>query len=813
LLLDNPPLEARLYVLFKYSIEYWLNNPYSMPSCHAESTTGLHDRPLAYRARPREAGVQETLPGRYPWWVMVLSLAAFTLAFLGWLNETWLYLFESPIWLNRYTEYGVILLFGLWRIRAEKNPYTRRRLVILVTVVTLFWWLIPWLVPMFEPYVGYLWNQPVFPSLHTPGTLTFFLTLLLVFLFGRRVICGFGCPCVGIRETVGFPFRRFSPRGEWAWRLRHTKWFFFIWYVGVMVATQFPPNAWTATLVGLFGLVVGLTYFGTFFLTPITGNRFYCRYLCPFGATFGLLNHAGFYGIEMDGERCIDCRRCEQACDMGIPVWRQGKATGEIVSIEDCMGCARCVVSCPTDALAIRDVRNLFRPGLRQDASHLLGRHPITGIPRTDPPHRPAPARSKDWRETKERPAGEAIRLQAQRCLDCGVPGCRNACPLENFIPDWLEAAAKGDWKRAGDLAHANSPLPEVCGRICPQHRLCEGACTRGRIDGAVTIGEVERAVAERALAEGWKPVRPERRTGRRVAVIGAGPAGLGCAERLNRAGIEVTVYDRHEAIGGLLLTGVPSFKLDKAVLSRRQALLEAAGIRFRLGTPVDGALFSRLLEENDALFLGLGAQKPRSIDLPGRSLPGVEQALPWLARVNGGERPSLDGRHVLVIGGGDTAMDCARAALRLGARVTVAYRGPETRLRASPGEVALAREEGAGFLFDHAPRRCEGATGIEGVRFGTPSGERLVPADLVLLALGQQADPPRWLEESGIVTEADGRIRVDGGGRSSHPHVWAGGDDTLGPSLAVKAMAAGRAAAESMLADFGFRARFGRRG
>ncbi len=231
---------------------------------------------------------------------MAISMAAFSLAFVGWLNESWLYLFESPIWLNRYTEYAIILAFGLWRIRAEQNPYTRKRLIILVTVVTGFWWLIPWLMRMFEPYAGYVWSQPVFPALHTPGTLTFFLTLLLVFLFGRRIICGFGCPCVGVRETVGFPLRRFSLRGDWAWRLRHTKWFFFIWYVGVMVATQFPPNAWTATLVGMFALVVGLTYFGTFFITPITGNRFYCRYLCPFGATFGLLNHAGFYGIKMD---------------------------------------------------------------------------------------------------------------------------------------------------------------------------------------------------------------------------------------------------------------------------------------------------------------------------------------------------------------------------------------------------------------------------------------------------------------------------------------------------------------------------------
>ena len=176
-----------------------------------------------------DAGEQDTLPSRYGWPVKLLSLAAFTLAFVGWLNETWLFLFESPIWLNRYTEYAIILAFGTWRIVAEKNAYTRRRLIILVGVVTGLWWLVPWLNPFFEPYIGYLWSQPVFPSLHTPGTLTFFLVLALVFFFGRRVICGFGCPCVGIRETVGFAFRENSPRSELAWKLRHIKWVFFIY--------------------------------------------------------------------------------------------------------------------------------------------------------------------------------------------------------------------------------------------------------------------------------------------------------------------------------------------------------------------------------------------------------------------------------------------------------------------------------------------------------------------------------------------------------------------------------------------------------
>lgn len=755
-----------------------------------------------YDARPMDASRQELMPGRYRWWVMGLAMAAFSFATIAWLNETWFYMFESPIWLNRYTEYAIILAFGVWRIRAEQEPYTRKRLIILVAVVTGFWWLIPWLTPMFEPYAGYVWNQPIFPALHTPGTLTFFLTLLLVFLFGRRIICGFGCPCVGIRETVGFPFRHFTLRSNWAWRLRHIKWFFFIWYVGVMVSTQFPPNAWTATLVGMFGLVVGLTYFGSFFITPITGNRFYCRYLCPFGATFGLLNHAGFYGIDMEQEKCVDCGRCEQACDMGIPVYRQGKAEGRVTGLEDCMGCARCVISCPTDALAIHDVRNLFRPGLRQDASYLLKREQPVSLVRKEIRQRPSALRLKDWDETEQPFSAKTLQAQATRCLDCGQPGCRSACPLGNPIPGWLASVARGEWQQAGDLVHAVSPLPEVCGRICPQHLLCEGACTRGRMDGAVNIGAIEWLAAERALESGWRPPAPAPRNGRKAAVIGAGPAGLACAERLNHAGVEVTVFERETKIGGLLQSGVPSFKLDKDLLTRRCELLEQSGISFRLGTHING--LHELLAQNHAVFLGLGAQKSREVDLPGQDHPNVSQALDWLAEINNGARPPLYGKQIVVLGGGDTAMDCARSALRLGASVTIAYRGPEDCLRASPKEIGLAQEEGASFLFEHCPIRLEGNGETVRVVVKSPQGVQVINCNQIIIAFGQQPCPPSWLAEFDIDTEMDGRILVDSHGRTTHSKIWAGGDNTHGPDLAVTAMAAGQLAAQGMLESFG---------
>ena len=761
------------------------------------------EQPITYQPMPSAATGQDSLPRRYPLWVQWFSMAAFTLAFVGWLNETWLFLFENPIWLNRYTEYAIILAFGLWRIRAEENSYTRKRLMVLVAAVTVLWWLVPWLRPVFEPYIGYQWGQPVFPSLHVPGTITFFLVLGAVFLFGRRVICGWNCPCVAIRETVGFAFRDRTVRGKWAWALRHSKWFFFVFYAGVIVVTLYPPNAWTVSFVGLFYLVVALTYFGTFFVAPLVGNRFYCRYLCPYGATFGLLNHAGFYGIRMDVDKCVDCRRCEQVCDMGIPVWEQGKAHGRVTGIEDCMGCARCVVACPTDALEIRDVRNLFRPALKQNASHLLSKPLPVPAPRL--PARAAPiAPVQDWRENSAELSLEEARAEASRCLDCGVPGCRNACPLANRIPDWLRALAAGDVDGASSILRETSALPEVCGRLCPQERLCEGGCTRqgeaeGIQNGAVAIGALERWLGDRTL-EAALPSTPKA-SGRRVAVIGAGPAGLACAERLARAGVEVTVFDRNPVIGGLLATGVPPFKLDKDLLERRTAHLAALGIGFELGVELDQARIRELLASHHALFLGLGAQHPRRIDLPGQDLPGVEEALDFLGRVNDSTAARLDGQRVLVLGGGDSAMDCARSALRLGATsVTMATRRD---FRASPREQAKARAEGARLLPHHAPLALEGDGRIERVRFTTPEGEQLESCDRVLLALGLVPAPPSWLTCFGVTLDEAGRIRVDALGRSMHPRIYAGGDDTLGPDLVVTAMAAGRRAADGMLSSW----------
>lgn len=768
---------------------------------------------IAFQARPTPASEQNSLAGRYSLWVQLLSLAAFSLAFLGWLNESYLFWWDNPIWLNRYTEYAIILGFGIWRIVAERNPYTRKRFIVLVAVVTVFWWLIPWLVPKFEPYIGYLGAQPVFPSLHTPGTLTFFLVLLLVLLFGRRVICGWGCPCVGIRETVGFPFRRITLRSEWAWRLRHSKWFFFVFYAGVMVVSLSPPTGWTASFVGAFYLLVVFTYFGSFFITPVTGNRFYCRYLCPYGATFGLLNHAGFYDIKLDPEKCNDCRRCNQVCDMGIPIWEQGKEHGRVTGLEDCMGCARCVVSCPADALEIRDVRNLFQPALVQNASHFLKKKDEPALARVEPQLRPAQERVRDWAEITQPSTLEDIRAQASRCLDCGVPGCRNACPLANRIPDWLRAAAEGNMQSAAEIAHETSAMPEICGRLCPQHRLCEGGCTLAPGGQAVTIGALEQAITDTALEQGWTPQQPaKRRQQHKVAIVGAGPAGLGCAERLARKGVGVTVYDKGVGIGGLLATGVPPFKLDKTVLARRGALLEEAGVRFELGTSVDERLMGDLLNDNDAVFLGMGAQTPRKVTLGGTKKKGVWQALNFLADANAGRGTDLSGQWVLVLGGGDTAMDSARSALRLGAaRVTVAYRRSESEMRASPKEITAAKEESVRFLLHHRPLEIIGNKQTIGMRFAVDNVERIERCDVVILAFGFVPAPPGWLARFAVYTDATGRVVVDESGRTGNPRIYAGGDNVHGPDLVVTALAAGRKAAETIVEDLTLKGRIRR--
>ena len=743
-------------------------------------------------------------------------MLAFTYVAFAFVNGRFLHWFEGsdgepPLWLSHWTEYVVILTFGIWRTLSEQNSYTRKRLGFLVFSVAVFWWIIPDFLRLPEPYIGALPGQPIFPQIHAPGTLTFFAILLLVLLFGRRVVCGWNCPCVGIRETVGFAFREKTLRSDTAWNWRYTKWFFFALYMTVFVLIMFSATAYVSPFYSGFLALVGFTYFGSFFVAPLTGNRFYCRYLCPYGATFGLLNRIGYYGIRMNKDACVDCQRCEQVCDMGIPVWRQGKDHGQVTGLEDCMGCGRCVLSCPTDALEFRDVRNEFFPNLRMDGSYLLHRSGPPEIAlRVELPKRPAIERREDWQEDRQTLSLEDAVAQAQRCLDCGVPGCQNACPLNNRIPEWLEALGRGGVEDAATISHSTSNLPEICGTLCPSHRLCEAGCTLNAKDGPVIIGALERFITEEAVRREWRPDKPAIIQNDRVAaIIGAGPAGLACADELNKAGFDVTVYDKRDEIGGLLTYGVPSFKLDPAIVARRKKLLEEAGIHFKLGIDVDAKQLQCLIDTNHVVYLGTGAQKARATDIRGQKLEGVIDGLSYLSALNTSQldpstaAPEMTGKRILVLGGGDTAMDCARSAVRQrAASVTVAYRRDPEQMRASPKEIAAAREEGVDFAFHIQPRAFIGEKKLEGVRFRSAKGGDGVDhdCDIAIVAFGQEAERVSWLAPFGIATDEQGFITTDKNGRTSHHSIFAGGDNSHGPDLVVTAVAAGRRASQGIV-------------
>jgi len=491
------------------------------------------------------------------------------------------------------------------------------------------------------------------------------------------------------------------------------------------------------------------------------------------------------------------------------------------------------------------------------------GKKPVTGkpvflfrdAPRQMPPRIPlALRRDGDWSELYGRFDDAEAKHQSGRCLDCGNPYCSWKCPLHNYIPQWLELAREGRVHEAATLCHETNPLPEICGRVCPQDRLCEGSCTLNDGFGAVTIGAVEKYIVDRALETGWRPdLSAVAATGKRVAVIGAGPAGLSCADRLARAGVQATVFDRYEGIGGLLHFGIPSFKLEKSVMTTRHEVLQGMGVEFRLGVEVGRDIgLDALLADFDAVFLGIGSYRYTDGGLPGQDLRGVLPALPFLVQngrvVSGShpegkpiagwedhiELPDLHGKRVVVLGGGDTGMDCVRSAVRLGAAsVSCVYRRDEANMPGSAREVANAREEGVQFLFNRQPLALLGDGHVDGVRVAdtvlgepdargrrraeaVPGSESVLAADVVIIAFGFQPDPPAWLSAHGIELEHDGRIRVLAQGgcasrrgaaasgalpfQTTNPRVFAGGDGVRGADLVVTAAYEGREAAAGIV-------------
>ncbi len=466
-------------------------------------------------------------------------------------------------------------------------------------------------------------------------------------------------------------------------------------------------------------------------------------------------------------------------------------------------------------------------------ASSLSNDFQFIDVGRQDPQKKDARTRSREFAEIYEPYKPQEAASQAHRCLHCGNPYCEWKCPVHNYIPNWLQLVAEGNILEAAELSHQTNSLPEVCGRVCPQDRLCEGDCTLNDGFGAVTIGSVEKYITDPAFAMGWRPDMSQVTwTDRKVAVIGAGPAGLGCADILARNGVKPVVFDRNPEIGGLLTFGIPEFKLEKSVMERRRAVFEEMGIEFRLNVEIGGDItIEQLLEEYDAVFMGMGTYKYMEGGFPGENLPGVHKALDYLiANVNHclgfekdpGDYISFKGQRVVVLGGGDTAMDCNRTAIRQGAtEVTCAYRRDEENMPGSRKEVANAREEGVEFLFNRQPVAVVGEGKVEGVkvvrtRLGepdengrrrpevVPGSEEVIPADAVVVAFGFQPDPPAWFADHGIALDERDRVKAPEHGQfrfqTSHEKVFAGGDMVRGSDLVVTAIHEGRQAAEGIL-------------
>ncbi|MDU8910147.1 NAD(P)-dependent oxidoreductase [Aestuariicoccus sp. MJ-SS9] len=457
-------------------------------------------------------------------------------------------------------------------------------------------------------------------------------------------------------------------------------------------------------------------------------------------------------------------------------------------------------------------------------------------IERAMPEKRAASLRRTDFHEIYAEYADAKAKEQASRCSQCGVPYCQSHCPLHNNIPDWLRLTAEGRLQEAYEISQATNTFPEICGRICPQDRLCEGNCVIEQSGhGTVTIGSVEKYITDTAWEKGWvQPIAPAQERAESVGIIGAGPGGLAAADVLRRAGVQVTVYDRYDRAGGLLTYGIPGFKLEKPVVMRRNEQLEKGGVRFVLNCNVgEDMSFDEIRAQHDAVIIATGVYKSRDLGGPGSGAEGIVRAIDFLTASNrksfGDEVPeyesgelNAEGKRVVVIGGGDTAMDCVRTAIREGATsVKCLYRRDRANMPGSQREVQNAEEEGVQFEWLTAPKGFKGdpVTGVivDRMRLGQPDAtgrqspeiiegsEYVEPADLVIKALGFEPEelPTLWGVPELEVTRW-GTVKAEfTTGATAMPGVYAVGDIVRGASLVVWAIRDGRDCAEAVLSNF----------
>ena len=457
----------------------------------------------------------------------------------------------------------------------------------------------------------------------------------------------------------------------------------------------------------------------------------------------------------------------------------------------------------------------------------------FVNIGQQNPPKRDTDNRKEDFNEIyKEFIHGKA-QEQSSRCSQCGVPFCQVHCPLSNNIPDWLKLTAEGRLEEAYNLAQSTNNMPEVCGRICPQDRLCEGNCVIEQSGhGTVTIGSVEKFITDNAWANGWvKPIKIEKELNQSIGIIGSGPAGLACAEQLRKKGYKITVYDRYDRAGGLLIYGIPNFKLEKEVVERRIKLLKDGGINFKLNFEVGkDATLDELKKQHDAILIATGVYKPREIDIKGSDLGNIFPAMEFLTtsnkkglgdKVENFENGTLNAKdkNVVVIGGGDTAMDCVRTAVRQKAKsVKCLYRRDKDNMPGSAREVANAEEEGVEFVWLSGPKEFIGKNKVEKVlvnkmKLGDPDdggrrkpiidegSEYEIETDIVIKSLGfDPEDLPKLFDEKDLQVSKWGTIKIDFDTMETNlKGVFAAGDIVRGASLVVWAIKDGRDVAESI--------------